>query len=239
MKDSDFHLVSSLGTIVAAGLVMAAVLWADREADAATRKNPLDDMEVIDAALAELPPEPNTQVKKPVRPPPPPEEPQGVSHDDKAKPVLDRPDKPRPPPPPDDPTDLLDKYRRDNQDDDLAVGKPVDQPQGAFDGDKRGFGDETRGDKFLGALKADLVRGWEYPEILDDVGTPVGCIHMEPDGKIPEIKLYEKSGNAELDDSVERALKKLQTLRNDEPELVPTHLLPRTRQWICYRMKVK
>jgi len=240
MKDSDFHVVSTAGTVVAAGLIVAAVLWADHEAKAATRShNPLDDMEVIDASLAELPAEPEALPQKQFKPPPPKSDqpPPGVSHDDKAKPV-DRPDKPEPPPAPD-AEDLLDKYRRHDQDEDLPVGKPVDQPQGAFDGDKRGFGDETKGDKFLGALKADLLRGWEYPEILDDVGTPVGCIHMEPDGTIPEIKLYQQSGNPELDDSVERALKKLQKLRTDEPEAVPTHLLPRTRQWICYRMKVK
>jgi hypothetical protein len=192
------------------------------------------DMEVIDAALAERIKKPEAQPQKKFKAPDPTKPTVVATHDDQAKP-MDKPDD-KPPSAPDDP---LAQFHRNN-DDDEPLGKPDEPTVGAFDGDEMGFGDETRGSAFMGRLKADLLRGWEYPEILSDVGTPIGCIHMEPDGKVPEWKIDTKSGNAELDDSVERALTSLQKVRNDDP-IVPTEDkdLKAIRKWICYRMKVK
>lgn len=194
--------------------------------------DPYADMEVIDASLAELPKKPQQQPQKKFRAPDPIKP--VVIHDPNAQPV----DKPPPDDSGKDNVPSLDDVRRpDNSDE--PIGKPDEVTVGAFDGSEFGFGDETRGDPYLGALKADLLRNWEYPEILSDVGTPIGCIHIEPDGKIPEWELREKSGNTELDDSVERALRELQKIRDKEPKEVPVHLIPKTRKWICWRMKVK
>lgn len=235
MKDDQIQVFSIVGTVVIT-VGLAVGVWQTSEwteAAAATKKDPYADMEVIDAALAELPKKPKTQPQKKFQAPTP-EKPMGASRDELAKPVA-QPDVPKPDKLPS--LEDLANARPDN--DDEPVGKPDEQPVGAFDGSEFGFGDETRGDPFLGALKADLLRNWEYPEILSDVGTPVGCIHIEPDGKIEESELREKSGNSELDDSVERALGELQKLRNQEPKPVPAHLIPKTRKWICWRMKVK
>ena len=57
-------------------------------------------------------------------------------------------------------------------------------------------------------------------------------------GTIDDIEVKKPSGNAELDDSVERALKELQKKREKDPKPVPAHLVPKTRKWICYRLKV-
>jgi hypothetical protein len=236
MKDGDMHVFAIIGTaVVAAG--MSLFVWkSDALADAFDKPDdPFKDMEVIDAALAELPKKPEQQPQKKFRAPEP-ETVLGVTRDETAKPVT-QPDEIKKPDPK---VPNLDDFKRPNSDnDDEPVGKPDEQPVGAFDGSEFGFGDETRGDPYLGALKADLLRNWEYPEILSDVGTPVGCIHIEPDGTIPESELREKSGNSELDDSVERALGELQKVRNKDPKPVPAHLIPKTRKWICWRMKVK
>lgn len=240
MKDQDMQVVSMIGTAVIVTAISMAVWQSDAIGgflgfgDGTAKADPYADMEVIDAALAELPKKPQQQPQKKFRAPEPDAKPVGVSRDDKAAPV----DKPVDEPKSKDTVPSLDDVRRpDNSDE--PIGKPDEVTVGAFDGSEFGFGDETRGDPFLGALKADLLRSWEYPEILSDVGTPVGCIHIEPDGKIPEWELREKSGNTELDDSVERALRELQKLRNAEPREVPVHLIPKTRKWICWRMKVK
>lgn len=229
----QLHAFSGIGTLVTAGVVAAAVWWAQGEDEDDKPKDPYADMEVIDAALAEKAP---SEVVQPVKPTKQPTfvKPEGVIRDAETQPVSKPEDPKRDGVPNID--DILKKNRDD--DDDLEDG-PATQPViGKFDGSEDGFGDETRGDPYLGALKSDLLRGWEYPEILSDVGTPVGCIHLEPDGTIPEVVLREKSGNEELDDSVERAMRDLKKKRDAEPKAVPAHLIPKTRKWICYRMKV-
>jgi hypothetical protein len=237
--DQEMQIYSGVGTLFLTSVLVAlAIKGPDLsifghgktfEAGDATK-----DMEVIDAALAERIKKPEAQPQKKFKTPDPTQPTVVATHDDQAKP-MDKPND-KPPTAPDDP---LAQFRRDNNDDE-PLGKPEEPTVGAFDGDEMGFGDETRGTPFMGRLKADLLRGWEYPEILSDVGTPIGCIHMEPDGKVPEWKIDTKSGNAELDDSVERALKDLMKVRNDEP-IAPTDPkdIKATRKWICYRMRVK
>lgn len=237
ITDQEMQIYSGVGTLFLTSVVVALVIKGPDvsifgKGRGGRERSKVEDMEVIDAALAELPKKPEQQPQKKFRAP------------DPAQPVIvpkrdDEPDSDKPvTEPTTDPVDPLAKFDRPDNDDE-PVGKPDEQPVGAFDGDKFGFGDETKGDPYLGRLKADLLRSWEYPEILSDVGTPVGCIHLEPDGKIEKWELREKSGNPELDDSVERALKELEKRRDNEPIEVPAHLVPLTRKWICYRMKVK
>ncbi len=234
MTGDQMHAFSGIGTAIVAAVVGVASWWASSEADDQP-KDPYADMEVIDASLAEKSSPEVVQPTKQFRQPDP-IKPTTISRDADAKPTT-KPDEP----PPKDPAIDIDKILAANRDpdDDLDLGQPVTQPVvGRFDGSEDGFGDETKGDPYLGALKSELLRAWEYPEILSDVGTPIGCIHLEPDGKIPEFVLREKSGNDELDDSVERAMRELQKKRDADPKPVPPHLIPKTRKWICYRMRV-
>lgn len=228
----DMHVFSGIGTAAVVGVIGVALYWVDSDADQKPKVDPYADMEVIDAALAEKAPAEVVQPQKQFRAPTP-AEPVGVSRDANAKPV----DKPKDPPK--DNVDINAVLNKNRVDDETLEPGPATTPTvGAFDGSEDGWGDETRGDPFLGALKSDLIRGWEFPEILSEVGTPVGCVHLEPDGTIPEVVLREASGNSELDDSVERALRDLKKRRDREPKPVPAHLIPKTRKWICYRMKV-
>jgi hypothetical protein len=235
MTVRKIHAFSASGTVVVSLLVGLGVWWAGRGSAEAKEpdKDPFENYDVIDASLAEKAPDvvqPQKQFRQPD-----PVKPTLLSHDANAKPSTKPEEKPVDPKLNID--DVLAKHRDD--DDDLEVGQPTTQPViGRFDGSEDGFGDETKGDPYLGALKSDLLRSWEYPEILSDVGTPVGCIHLEPDGTIPETVLREKSGNDELDDSVERAMAELKKKRDADPKPVPAHLIPKTRKWICYRMRV-
>lgn len=236
LTGSALHTYSGLGTALVVALVGVGTWRAQAcsaEASDDKKKDPYADMEVIEASLAMKAPAEVVQPQKQFRQPDP-VKPEGVSRDADAKPVEKPKDEAK------DPIDIdkvLNK-NRDDDDDELPVGPATMPVVGAFDGSDEGWGDETKGDPFLGALKSDLMRAWEFPEILSEVGTPIGCIHIEPDGTIPEIKLDVASGNSELDDSVERALKGLKKKRDEDPRPVPAYLVPKTRKWICYRMKV-
>jgi hypothetical protein len=64
-------------------------------------------------------------------------------------------------------------------------------------------------------------------------------MHLEPDGKIVDTVLKEKSANGDLNDSVETALKRLVKLRDEEPREVPAHLIKQTRSWICFKFDAR
>ncbi|MBP6633328.1 MAG: TonB C-terminal domain-containing protein [Kofleriaceae bacterium] len=132
----------------------------------------------------------------------------------------------------------LTKFMRPG-DPDSEVGTPTEPDVGQFDGSEHGFAEESKGDPYFQKLVGDLRAGWEYPEISKGEGVPVGCFHLTADGKVADTKFKEKSGNAELDDSVERAIAALAKARNQDPIPVPTHLLKTaTTRWICFRFSL-
>lgn len=234
MIESRLHTYSMFGTILSGVAVVAAVWLADEAAkDAAAEPDPYANMVVIDAALAEKSTAEQKQPQKELKPPPEPVKPIGVSRDENAAPVTE-PEKPKPEKP--DIENVLNKHRSD-EDEDLPVGKPEIEI-GRVDGVEIGYGDKTYGDPYLGALKSAVMKAWEFPEILSDVGTPLGCIQLEADGTIEEIEVKKPSGNAELDDSVERALTELKKKTNLEPKPLPKKLEYLTRMQLCWRMKV-
>ena len=99
LTGSQLHTFSGLGTALVTAVAGVAVWWADSKADDEKPKaDPFADMEVIDAALAEKAPAQVVQPQKKFRTPDP-VKPEGVSHDENAKPV----DKPK-----DDPKDHID-----------------------------------------------------------------------------------------------------------------------------------
>ena len=86
-----------------------------------------------------------------------------------------------------------------------------------------------------------MLRLWEYPEILDDVGIPTGCIFLELDGSIRKVEVMKKSGNDQVDFSVETALKAMQAKNNEAPTPLPTtpdDLTYLARMPLCWRLKV-
>jgi hypothetical protein len=190
---------------------------------------PLDDMEAIEASIA-YKKAPAKQPQKKTRQPDPIVKPDGVSHDETKIPEVKKPeDKPK-----NNDKDPLAKVP-DRKEKDDPVGKPTTDV-GDFNDNARGFAETTSGDPFFQGLAADFRENWEFPKILSAKGSAAGCLHITADGKIAKTKLDPKSGDEALDDSIERALKKIEKLRNDKPEPVPTHLLKQaTTRWICFK----
>src|SRR5688572_1377428 len=129
--DGALHAIASAGMFVVCA-AMAYGIVQQRECDRAyAAEGPnLDEMEAIEASIAYKKAAPKAQPQKAKRAPAPVVEPEGVSRDAE-KPVVE------PPKPQDKPVrdqDPLAKFRRDDQDEELAVGTPVDEP-GVFDPD--------------------------------------------------------------------------------------------------------
>ena len=232
MNERVMHICAGLGTVAIAAGLLVPTLYAGGSASADAGPN-IDKLESIEASLAyssKPMPQPQKQFRAPNV-----EKADGVSHDaDKA------PDPAKPETKPDKAIDqdiskALDKYRRAD-DPDAPVGSPTQVPAPAFDGSQYGFDMVTKGDPFFQKLKADLR--WDYPQILDGTGVPIGCFHLEADGKIVDILFKQKSGNDDLDDSVLRALNTLKKARTDNPVPVPQNLLQVTGKWVCFQFKL-
>jgi hypothetical protein len=206
-------------------------------------------MEAIEASIA-YKKAPAKQPQKKTQQAPPEDKPDGVSRDE-TKPVEDKSCKTNADCPdgkvcdagqckPEkvakvDKTDPLAKFRR-NIDEDTPVSDKPTTDVGDFNDNERGFADETKGDPFFQRVARDVNESWEYPKILEAKHAAVGCIHILADGKVAKWKIDQKSGDDSLDDSAERALKKVEKIRNDKPEPVPTHLLKAaTTRWICFK----
>ena len=231
--NGGLHGLASAGlaivVFVAAGGLYYQRSWAGSNKPAGPA---LEDLEVIEASIAYKKAEPQKQPQKKKRAA---EEKilEGVSRDENK--IPEKKDEPKSKIDDDDP---LKDIRRPNTDEDLDVGKVVDDP-GVFDPDaKPGWAEETKGDPYFQQLLQQLRDGWEYPELLQAQGVPVGCMRLERDGRVTDTLFKEKSGNAELDDSVERALKNLEKVRKDDPPAVPDHLLKHTTRWLCFKFEV-
>ncbi|MBA3394934.1 MAG: TonB C-terminal domain-containing protein [Deltaproteobacteria bacterium] len=243
-KDGEMHVMAAFGAaFLSAALFVPTVWMADARAD---HTPVLEEMEAIEASIAvkkapAMQPQKKTQAKPAVV------KPDGVSRDetkvvdDKSckqdsdcpagrvcvKSVCKLPDKVAKTE-----TDPLGKFRRPT-DDETPTGKPTTEV-GTFNDNERGFAEETKGHPFFQKVARDFVENFEYPKILAGESA-TGCIHLLADGKIAKFKVDPKSGEATLDDAVERALKKMQTLRASSPEAPPIELLKQaTTRWICF-----
>jgi len=200
----------------------------------------LSKLVAIEASVAYRKSTPQKQPQKQKQAPDPVAKPEGVSRDDKKDPIKKPDDEPEPKTKPGD-DDPLKDIRRTN-DDDLEVGKPVD-PSSDFNEKRFGFAEETKGDPYVQDLLSDLVEaGGEYPSLASSEGYPIGCFHMNAEGKILDTILREKAqpDNAELDDFAERALNGLKKKRNKDPVPVPdrAELRPLMTEWTCFAFKL-
>lgn len=230
-KNGEMHVMAMLGACLLTTAIAAPTLYFASDAGASTGPI-IDDMEAIEASIA-IRKKPAKQPQKKVQAPPPEVKPEGVSRDETKLPEPDK-KKPDPVKPPDDkkPFKVPDRTKFD---DEVPTGKPTEEV-GAFNDNDRGFASETKGDPFFQRVARDINEAWEFPKILDAKGAAVGCLHITAEGKIAKTKLDQRSGDDSLDDSVERALKKVEKLRNANPEAVPTHLLKQaTTRWTCFK----
>lgn len=230
-KDGELHTLAAIGACLLSAGLGAGLYGFSGEAKAEPSAPVLEDLEAIEASIATR--------KKPARLPQkqfkePPPDPQV----DKVNRQADRmPDPPKDKPPNDpkiDVDDPLKNVKRRDVDNDAPVGKPTEDV-GDFNENERGFADETKGHPFFQRVARDISDAWEFPKILSATKAAVGCLHITTDGKIAKTKL-DKSGDVELDQSAEEALKKVETKRNNNPEQVPADLTKlATTRWICFK----
>src|SRR5262245_4240478 len=210
MKNGEIHALATFGTIaLTVGLTAPLVYFTDSAS--ADNKPLLADMEEIEASLAYKKPKAPVQPQKKVEEKQPEVKQEGESHDEEKKTCAPN-DKPKcggggvarcegttwkctpqdEKPVKKDDTDPLKKFKHPQDDDTPKGDKPTDNLP-PFDGNEFGRDSETRGHPYWQKLKADLA--WEYPQILNAAGAPIGCIHLTADGKIPEVNMHQKSGD--------------------------------------------
>jgi outer membrane biosynthesis protein TonB len=230
-NNSQMHGFALVGTLVLSAALFGGTLYLTEAAEAAHQPE-LKEMITIEASLARKS-EKKKQPQKELKAPEPEVKPEGVSHDENKKPPEKKPeDKPKPKPD-DKPVDIH-KFKHASDDEAQPGAKPVTDI-GQFDGSEKGFAPINAGNPYWQHMAADSRQAWQIPTISKVKGTPVGCFHIQPDGKIAEIKFDVPSGDPILDDSVQRALKLVQKARNDKPQPVPTEQLGVIHGWVCFR----
>jgi len=245
INDGEMHVVAAIGAAVLSAALAVPTLWF-AEAKSEAHKPPLEEMEAIEASLA-VKKTPQKQPQKKTQEKQTEVKPEGVSHDDKkvvdeqackkdsdcpAGKACEKGTCKTPTKVAATDTDPLAKFRR-NVDDESATG-PATSAVGDFNDNERGFAEESKGHPFFQQLAADFVEGFEYPKILEGESA-TGCLHLLADGTIAKFKVDPKSGEATLDDAVERALKKMQKARQGAPQPPPIELLKQaTTRWICF-----
>jgi hypothetical protein len=155
-------------------------------------------------------------------------------------------DQAQPPPPPDkdqklkpnkdeiDVKSILDKNRP--QDDDLSTHGVDQVPKaGAENGSEWGTEMEAKGDPYAGELKGRIYAAWKVPSLEAGKGEALGCVRLDKNGKVVDHQV-KKSGNANLDRSVELALRDAEGM--DKP--VPDNLVElMTQKGICFRFQLE
>jgi len=228
LKDTEMHVLSIVGAAIVTAALFVPVLFFT---DAATDDGPqLKEMQVIEASIA-YKKSPTKQPQKQTQPTPTIDKPEGVSRDENKKPPEKKEEK-KPEQAKVDPNNPFGKFTRPTEDD----GKPTTQPLGDFNGSEKGFAPESKGDPFFGRLRADM--NFQFPSIAKASSIPVGCIRIQPDGKIADTK-FDVKGDDDLQTAAEAAMNELVKARRANPEPVPTHLLSITTRWLCFKFSVQ
>lgn len=231
LKDAEMQVVSLVGAgIIAAAMFVPVLVWG--AASEVVEGPQLADRQVLEATLAYR----KAPQKQPEKKFDQPDvvKPVGVSRDENKK-VEPPKDEKKPKAPKVDVNDPFKGLRRPDEE----AGRPTTQPGGDFNGSEKGFAPESKGDPFFARLRGDM--NFTFPEIAKASSIPVGCIHLQPDGKIKAITFAApigQPGDDDLQTAAEAALRELQKVRNQNPEAVPTHLLQITSKWLCFKFSV-
>lgn len=230
-NDASLHAVSIAGALLLTGALGGSIAFMTEPKG--VEAPPLKEQQVIEATIAYR----KTPQKQPQKKtaPPPVEKPEGVSRDENKKPVEEKKEEKKKPEAKPDPTNLFGEHLRPSED-----SGPTTKPQiGDFNGSEKGFAPESKGDPFFGMLRADM--NFNPPSIGNATSSPVGCIHLQADGRIKAITFDPPIGHKTDDDVqplAENALKELQKARSQNPVPVPTHLLSITSKWLCFKFSV-
>ena len=82
-------------------------------------------------------------------------------------------------------------------------------------------------------LTAQIHRAWILPAGTATQGA-VACLQLLPDGRIAATRLT-PSGDAAIDDSIQRAMTAVQRAREEHPVPVPADQQYLIKRWICFR----
>ncbi|HEY1557468.1 MAG TPA: TonB C-terminal domain-containing protein [Kofleriaceae bacterium] len=230
LSENQMHAVSGILTVVLSVALFVPAVFLTKKAEA---HKPIlsDDMESIEASVA-YKKSPKKQPQKKIRAPDPVVKPEGVSHDDKKKPLEPKPDEPKPKKPDDVKDPFAAAGHHDNPDD--PAGKPTEEP-GDFNGNEFGWASETKGHPYFQKFAQDIHDNFNFPSISQANTNPVGCFHLSADGKIVDTTIKEHSDSADLDRAASDAIDAVKKLRNATPVPVPTELLGAINRWICFR----
>jgi hypothetical protein len=232
LKDTEMHVLSIAGAAIVTAALFVPVLFFT---DAAKDEGPqLKEMQVIEATIA-YKKSPTKQPQKQTQPAPTIDKPEGVSRDENKKPPEKKEEK-KPEQAKVDPNNPFGKFTRPTEDE----GKPTTQPLGDFNGSEKGFAPTSKGDPFFGRLRADM--NFKYPGFDQPESSPVGCLHIQADGKIADTTFDPPIGVRTTDDlqtAAEAAMANLVKERRANPEPVPTHLLSITTRWLCFKFSVQ
>lgn len=159
------------------------------------------------------------------------------SRDEKRKPEKKDEPKHKVPVQPDevDINSVLEKNR--SQDDNLSSHGADETPQeGSTNGSIWGTERDAKGDPYVGELFGRIKSEWRVPALERGNGVALGCVRLDDKGKIVKTLLKKRSSNANLDRSVELALKKAPPM--EDP--VPAHLKELlTVKGICFRFSLE
>jgi len=202
------------------------------DADAAKR---FEDSQTIEASLAFKAVEPKDRQ-------PQKEKKKKYAPDDKAPVIADADAGPRPEAPehdlkvkPDevDIASVLKKNKMQNPDLSSTGAEEIPK-EGSASGSEWGTEKDAKGDPYAGELKGRIHSAWELPALEQGTGEVEGCVKLDKNGKIVDRFVKKKSGNANLDRSVEVALRQAP----DMNEPVPDDLIDlMTSKGICFRFK--
>lgn len=238
----DEHILGAIITLlihaVPAILVIAGWSFFASASTEPRTKSRFQDAVTIEAALAFKAVEPQSklpqkQKKETFKPPPD----QGVSRDADKKPEP-KPEEKKPLRPNPDEIDInatLEKFRQ--QDPDLSSTGVTELPrEGAVDGSEWGTEREARGDPYVGELRGRIHAEWRMPTLETGSGTVLGCVRLDDSGKIVDREVTKRSRNANLNRSVDLALKESSDM--DKP--VPAHLKNLlTQRGICFNFRLE
>lgn len=123
------------------------------------------------------------------------------------------------------------------QDEDLSSTGVDEVPrEGSADGSKWGTERDARGHPYAAELKGRIYSVWTVPSLETGSGEAQGCVKLDEDGKIVDRLVKKKSGNANLDRSVELALKQAPDMEEPVPEDLRTLI---TVKGICFRFTIE
>ena len=237
MTDQQLHIISSVGTVFVALCIVIGFRTFDVEAlPEKPKSDRFANAQTIEAALAFKKPktekkrQPQKKKKKKFKP-----SDQKASRDDKRDPVEKKEQKKKEVLP--DEIDILSKNRKlGEQDDNLSdTGEEVDPDEGSADGSEWGTEGEAKGDPYVGELKGRIYKVWTVPSFEKGRATALGCVKLDAKGRIVDRSLEKRSSNANLNTSVEVALKKA----SDMEAAVPAKLVKLlTEKGICFRFSL-